>query len=152
LCFRLELERELTGREPSVNVLWPELVLTDPTAPGGRISIVGCTDKRIEAATLSSLCAYARSEARFIKTKNSIVISGPVRAAHRNAWVLYMAASLTNLTAALDAKDVEHVEFGDGKVEAWPLVLKNDGGFALDFSYVDGGKRVRINNVLYSER
>ena len=147
--FSIAREADATGRE-TVTVRVPTESLTDVSAPCLRFGVLGgeVSAPELQDAHLSFLCANARQEAESTECKNYVVVAGPVERADRKAWLVYIAASLTDVTIELCFERVDDVQFDDRKTEMRSLVLKANSGYALDFGYSDDGKKVHINKVL----
>jgi hypothetical protein len=145
--FALQRRIDATGEEKVY--VCSMSCLSDPNCP--QLCMRGMSDNHGEVteSELSSYCKSAKEEADAVGGQNYVVIVGPARRKVGNAWLVYVAACFSNLTVELDVNDVNHVEFAGGKEETWPLVLKKSGGYALDFTYIDGGKKVRINKVVH---
>jgi len=64
-------------------------------------------------------------------------------------WIAAIASNVPGRKLTLDIKGVDRVEFADGKARPWPVTFQ-EGAVAIDFTYTEGGKVARVNEVLQS--
>ena len=128
-----------------------EMPSRDPDAVGPRSLSVIVGDSDDSEITDTHLSTYCRWRENAGAQRNPATASSPEGRFGKDgeAWLIYIAATLSDATLEVDCAATDQVEFADGKSGAWPLVLKKNDGYALDLSFLDGGKKLRINKILY---